>query len=356
MKGKAIIPLALGLGIGIVTVKLAVDTIRKARAADKSTMTIKAVRARQDIGAHQEITVEMVELVETADSLFAPAKERIEAVEDVVGRVAAKAIPEHSAVLHSMLAPKGTRPGMVGRIPPGYRAVSVKIDEVTGVAYQLQSGDWVDVIVVIDIAAPIQGFNRGRKETIAEVILQHVQVVAIGRATDNEPGGSSRKAKPAKSATLLVREKDVPKLHLAGTRGRITLAMRGDDDKTMAIAPRANMSDVLAMMRGAGAAGEMSNARPQAELNPNAPQRLTKPEPAQPHVVLVMRGTSGRVSQEFERITFQAADSSRIIDIKAGPPTRAATTLGVVAPSSYSDHHTGRTDSVQGRLQPTDGE
>ena len=353
MKGKAIIPLALGLGIGIIAVKMAVDTIRKARAANKTTMTIKAVRAKQDIGAYEEITAEMVEQVETAESLFAPEKERIETVEDVIGRVAGKAIPEHSAVLHSMLAPKGTRAGMVGRIPPGFRAVSVKIDEVTGVAYQLQPGNWVDVIVVMDIAAPIRGFNRGRKETIAEVILQHVQVAAIGRATGDEPGGSARKVKPAKSATLLVREEDVPKLHLAGTRGRITLAMRGDDDKTTARAPRANMGDVLAMMRDAWTSDD---ARPQVKSNPNARQRLTEPEPMHPHVVLVMRGTSGRISQEIERITFQAADSSRIIDMKAGPPTRAANTLGSVAPSSHSDHHTDRTDSVQGQLHHTDGE
>ena len=151
MKRTAIIPLVLGLGIGLLAVKFGVDSIRKAQASIAARQSVTVVRAKQDIAAYEGIQKDMVETVETADSLFAPATERMDKVETAIGRVTSKPIPKNAPVLLSMLAPVGTRPGMVGRIPPGYRAVSVKIDEVSGVAYQVQPGDWVDVIVVMDV-------------------------------------------------------------------------------------------------------------------------------------------------------------------------------------------------------------
>ncbi len=346
MKRKAIIPLLLGLGVGLFTVKLAVDAIRKAQAAGQSTQTVKAIRATQDINAYEEITTAMVEVVETADNLFAPARERIETVEEVVGRVAAKAIPERAPVLRAMLAPEGTIPGMVGRIPPGYRAVSVKIDEVTGVAYQIRPGDWVDVIVVMDIDSRV----RGKKETIAEVILQHVQVAAIGHATTQQPSGGAAKVKPAKSATLLVLEEDVPKLHLAATRGKITLAMRGADQETTDAPSWANMGDVIAALRGPGSASPSSGSVPpwmQAmgdllgdqgdRSKPRSTGRPAEVEPALPHTVMVYRGSlGGDTSGAVERITFENGDSSKIIEVAQGHPSRASATLGVSRDSGRS--------------------
>jgi Flp pilus assembly protein CpaB len=120
-----------------------------------------------------------------------------------------------------MLAPPGTRPGLEVRIEEGYRAVSVKIDEVSGVAYNLKPGDWVDVITVMSV------MRNGRKDTISNVFLQRVQVAGVGQWLD-DPGTKGAKAR---SVTLLVKDEDVPKLHLAQTKGKVTLAMRGREDE-----------------------------------------------------------------------------------------------------------------------------
>ncbi|UCC30717.1 MAG: Flp pilus assembly protein CpaB [Phycisphaerales bacterium] len=366
MKRKAIIPLLLGLGVGLFTVKLAVDAIRKAQAAGQSTQTVKAVRATQDINAYEKITTTMVEVVETADSLFAPTRERIETVEEVVGRVAGKAIPERAPVLRAMLAPEGTMPGMVGRIPPGYRAVSVKIDEVTGVAYQIKPGDWVDVIVVMDIDSQA----RGRKETIAEVILQHVQVAAIGHATTQQPSSGGTKVKPAKSATLLVLEEDVPKLHLAATRGKVTLAMRGADPKTSDSLPSANMGDVIAALRDPTPSSDSVSPWMQAmgklladQAAQSKPRRTEEPvesEPEPPHTVMVYRGSPGAdASDAVERITFENGDSSNIIEVSQGHPSRASATLGVSRDSGRSwptkRGSANRSRDVKDETKPNDG-
>lgn len=333
MNRRAIIPLVVGLGIGLLAVKFAINTIRKAQASSESSKTVTVVRAKQDISAHEEIQKDMVETVETADSLFAPANERMDKVDTAIGRVAAKHIPKNAPVLLSLLAPEGTRPGMVGRIPQGYRAVSVKIDEVSGVAYQMQPGDWVDVIVVMDIDAG----TRGKKETVAEVILQHIQVAAIGYGTNPDADTTQSKMKPAKSATLLVPEEEVPKLHLAGTRGKITLAMRGEDDKSQNSPAVAYGSDIMKGGGGPEPAAPIVAAEP-----PRAPPTMTirvpeTPEP-EPHSVMVFRGvtTSGQATL-VEQITFENAQSSRIMAMAQGAPTRASATMNKASDRSRTN-------------------
>jgi len=320
MNRRAIIPLLVGLGIGLLAVKFAISTIRKAQASSESNKTVTVVRAKLDIAAHEEIQKDMVETVETADSLFAPANERMDKVDTAIGRVAAKPIPKNAPVLLSMLAPAGTRPGMVGRIPQGYRAVSVKIDEVSGVAYQMQPGDWVDVIVVMDIDAG----TKGKKETIAEVILQHIQVAAIGYGTDPEADAKPSKMKPAKSATLLVPEEEVPKLHLAGTRGKITLAMRGEDDNSQNSPAVAYGREI---MKGTTPAPEP--APPVAAAPPPAPpvRRASPAEKPEPYAVMVFHGTTTNQAPTVERITFENAHSSRIMEMAQGGPTRASSAM-----------------------------
>lgn len=321
MNRKAIIPLVVGLGIGLLAVKFAVSTIRKAQASGGARQTVTVVRAKQDIAAHEEIQKDMVETVETADNLFVPAKERMDKVESAIGRVTAKPIQRNSPVLLTMLAPEGTRPGMVGRIPQGFRAVSVKIDEVSGVAYQMQPGDWVDVIVVMDIDAGI----KGKKETIAEVILQHIQVAAIGYGSDAEGEKTPSKMKPAKSATLLVPEEEVPKLHLAGTRGKITLAMRGEDDQVRNASAVAYGSEIMAATKVAAPepAPSVAPAPPPAPPQARRERLPQAPEP-EPHSVLVFHGTTTNQPTSVERITFENAQSSRITEMTQGAPTRAS--------------------------------
>lgn len=323
MRGKAIIPLVLGLVIGVVTVKLLVDTIREARAAGGPSTTITLVQAANDISAFDEITPEMVKTLETVESALVPESERFENMEDVIGRVAGKSIPKGAPILASMLAPEGTPSGLTGRIPPGFRAVSVRIDEVTGVAFQLRPGNWVDVFVVMDVDSP----STGKRDTIAEVILRRIMVVAVGYSSDagRQPGRTN--VKPAKSATLLVEEQDVPKLHLAATRGRITLAMRGADDLESTGSGRARLSDLTDRQKpqtqvadGANSTGWLDTLKDliSAETPKDTrPVRAKVPAPANAfHSVLVVHGDAGgQGGSKVERITFESKDSQRIISV-----------------------------------------
>jgi len=320
MKRKAIIPLVLGLAIGLLAVKFGIDAIRRAQASNPVQKTITVVQAKVDINAYDEIRMDMVDVMETVENSLVPPNERIGEVQKAVGRVTGKAIPRGSPVLASMLAPEGTPPGLTGRIPAGFRACSVKIDEVTGVAYQLKPGDWVDVSVVMDV----ESGRRGKKEMLSEVILQRIQVAAIGYESTPDNEKSLTKVKPAKSATLLVQEQDVPKLHLASTRGRITLAMRGDEDTTVSKTPAKAYGSDLGSQDAVAALPPRPN--PMAQLSTMLAQHeAAEPEP---HSVMVFHG-SGRGAQAtaMEQITFAGPNSSKIVEMSIGGPSRAAATL-----------------------------
>ncbi len=309
MKGKAIIPLALGLFVGLMAVKFLVSKIQDAKGSAGPTNIVQVVRARMDIDAFSPITEDLIEVIETEENPFTPEASRFSTIEDVVGRVSSKAIPKDSPVLSTMLAPKGTVAGVRGRIKKGYRAVAVKIDEMTGVGYQLQPGDWVDVIVVMDIRS---GVPNGRKRTVAEVILQHVEVLAIGRATTGtvEPG-IGRSSKPAKSATLAVLEKDAPKLHLASTRGKITLSMRGND-ATITDEPIFAFDDF-----GASKTHNPNHPMPTIEIPTPEPTRIVKLD--QPYTMVIWEGGRESEDRRIHQTTFEGGKSRNIINLTEGP-------------------------------------
>lgn len=219
MKAKTYIPLVVGLVVGVLAIKLTFDYVRKARADTMSGQGVPVVRARATIPMAAEITNDMVEVVRVPKA-FVP-KDAFGKKEDVVGRVTGVIVTKDLPITANLLAPKGTTPGMEARIPPGYRAVAVKIDESSGVAFLVKPGSRVDVVAVMTS----QG---GRdSETVSKTILENIEVAAVGQ----ELGNNTDKASVAtKSVTLLLKPEDVPTLHLAAQKGKILLAMRNQVD------------------------------------------------------------------------------------------------------------------------------
>ncbi|HNQ21694.1 MAG TPA: Flp pilus assembly protein CpaB [Phycisphaerae bacterium] len=352
MKGKAIIPLVLGLGLGLVAVKLGLDTIKKSQAAVGQHATLTAFRALRDIDSYVELRPEMFEAIETTANVFLPDTERIKSADELKQRVTCKPIAQGAPILVSMLAPRGTPAGVAGAIKPGYRAYSVEIDEATGVAYQMQPGDWVDVIVVMEV--PSRSGAR-RSDTIAEVLLQRVQVLAVGRAAlGGEPEATSktRAPKAAKTVTLLVPQADVQKLHLAAQKGKISLAMRGDEDLDTGTLPNpARINEMLQSLRDEASAGGAllpgkaaspgGGALPAwfrllgfrqgaaAPAEPQASPPESRPEVEPPYEMVVYRGLA-RAGAEVtvERILFENARSRRVVSAEknrgSGGASRAA--------------------------------
>ncbi len=298
MKAKTLLPLIIGIVFGFLAIKLSFDAIQRARGSSAPQEMITVVVANTDISATSELRDEMLLVKKTPVTPLVPP-DAFKTIDELVGRVASKGIPWGSPILPSMLSPEGTKPGLQVRIKEGYRAVSVKIDEVTGVAYNLRPGDYVDVIAVMSVQI------NGSKQTVSNVILQRVQVGGVGQSLD----ASDQKNAKAKSVTLLVRHEDVPKLHLAQSKGKVTLAMRGPNDERLSNFASATEAQLIGRGSKPGAVPRMPTS-PGVRMTAD----LLDPMVSRPWVVAVFNGpVRAGDGSSVHRLTYEDPNSMTVI-------------------------------------------
>jgi len=221
MKHRAIIPLVVGLGIGLVAVKLSMDVVQRARANNNGEDMASVVVAQQLIPMGVEVKPGMLSVTRTSKTL-AP-QGAFDDPKKLAGRVGRTQIPKGVPVIEEMLAAPGTPAGMASLVPSGYRAVAVKVDEDSSVGGFLKPGCRVDVAAIMCVRSA-----KGPSETISKVILQDVMVGAVGQSLT---GDTASNANLSRSVTLLVKPEEVAVLHLAATQGKIRLAMRHYEDQ-----------------------------------------------------------------------------------------------------------------------------
>lgn len=232
MKTKAIIPLILGLGIGIVAIKLFVDKLQSARASNKTEATVDVVTASTHINSTLEITESMLEVKPWPKHLV--PENTFRQTGEVVGRVTSSPIAKGGFVSATLLAPPGTPPGMASRLEEGYRAVAIKVDEVASVGGWIQPGSKVDVICVLRPAA------RGASQQ-SRLLLQNVEVITVGDKIESKESGAT----VSRSVTLKLTPKQVAKIHLAATKGKLSLAMRNPEDNSEPVEVMATDQDLF---------------------------------------------------------------------------------------------------------------
>lgn len=180
---------------------------------------ITVAAAARDLATGKRIQAEDLKLV-TLDRKDLPRGVFVK-TSDVVDRAVAVPIVAGEIVLNGKLAPKGSGEGLTALIEPGMRAVSVQVNEISGVSGFIQPGTRVDVLFT-------RTFSTGDAATIT--ILQNVKVIAYGRQLD--PSAKVEAATRPTVATLLVTQEEAQKVVLAQQRGRIQLVLRnGLDDK-----------------------------------------------------------------------------------------------------------------------------
>lgn len=225
MNVKAVVPLIAGLGIAGLAGNLGLKYLRNAQAAPAKNATIWV--AANDIPRGVSIQEPMLQSIDFPVSAL--PKGAFADKSKLIGRVPRLTCPAGLPVLESMLTTPGTLPGV--HVPPGYRAVAVKIDESSGVDNHLQPGCRVDVIGFLTRRA-----EGGKQQVFSRQLIDNVEVAAVGErissdgaAATGAPGKDTKSGKPARAVTLLVKPEQVPILHMAEQRGKIKLSMRGID-------------------------------------------------------------------------------------------------------------------------------
>jgi pilus assembly protein CpaB len=137
----------------------------------------------------------------------------------VLGRGVIIPISKGEFILPSKLAPENAGSGLPSLIPPGMRAVSVRVNEVVSVAGFVGPGTRVDVLLT--------GTPNGSSESQTTTVLQNVAVIASGHTLERSATGE---AQNTPVITLLASPEDAERLTLASSEGRIQLSLRNPLD------------------------------------------------------------------------------------------------------------------------------
>lgn len=151
-------------------------------------------------------------------------------------------VAENEPITESKVASPEAGAGLPPVIPAGMRAISVRVNEVIGVAGFVVPGTRVDLLVTV------KSPDKGNDEPMTRTVVSHVQVLTAGTKYDQE-NSKDGKPIPTSVVTLMVLPEDAERIALASNEGKITLALRNPLD----VAPTDTRGVRLAaLMRGTG--------------------------------------------------------------------------------------------------------
>jgi pilus assembly protein CpaB len=178
-------------------------------------------------------------------------------VDSVQGRVARINIFVGEVIVPGRLAPAGTGPGLELKIPPGQRAMAVRINDVAGIAGLIQPNSRVDILV--NIIEP----NSGKQ--VAKLFMENMRVLAIGTELQRDASG---KPINAPTVTIAVTPEEAERLAVAMNQGSIAMVLRGYGDPDSVKTKGATSGDVLSQLQLGRAVAPVS-----------APSRRSAPAP-----------------------------------------------------------------------------
>lgn len=217
MNLKTWVPLALAIILGLVAMKIARDVIASKNAAPPSVARdlTEVVVVKRNLIAGSPLRAEDLSISRISTDVQPELVFRT--VAELEGRVVREDITRGQPIVEPMLAPRGTGSGLQALVPNGMRAISLEINEFSGVAGFLLPGCRVDVVATIPGEAG---------EMLSRTVVQNVEVTAIGRRqqTPDDRDG------PAKSVTLLVTPQQAEAIELSAATARPRLVLRGSGD------------------------------------------------------------------------------------------------------------------------------
>lgn len=272
-----------------------------------NTNTVQVLVADIDLAFGDILSREAVRLVNyPEDAVPVGAFNDFEAVFDGKGeRVVLSALGYNEPVLEKKITGPNGKASLSARIRPGYRAVAVRVDDVSGVAGFVVPGDIVDVIYTREpeTAANKRMAQQGSASAyISDVILQNITVLGV----DQNQSEMTAAANVARTVTLEVTNEDGQALSLAMQYGNLSLTLRGMGEIQPSIARQLKLSDL--------GPREIRNTRKAKTKIKTIP----KPKPSNFAEIIVIRGgandkeTVAQVSVKREQPTHEKTSSEAI--------------------------------------------
>lgn len=297
MRKQALIPLIIGMVVGLAALKLGYDYVARSRSqqpkSGQSNMVVVAARPLSFGATLQEKDLKLADMPKhlIPEGAVSDPKE-------LIGQTIKANLSAKMPVLKGMI---GAGQGLASVIPVGYRAVSVKVDEFTGVAGLLHPGVHVDVVATLKISK-----GGARAETTSITILQNIEVRAVGRRYEEKD--TELASKLSRSITLLLKPDQVETLQLATSKGKIRLALRSTTDSAEVSTKGTTLTKLLShdlgLKKSKGADWLKLMQAALAERRPKVGSIVRKPR-TEPYLVEVY------VGDRIERLYFASADSDR---------------------------------------------
>src|SRR3984885_14174394 len=205
--------------------------------------------------------------------------------EEVIDRPLISNILMDEPVVEGRLAARGSGVGLAPVIPVGMRAVTLRVNDVTGIAGFVLPGMRVDVLVT---GHPP---NSESSVTATPVQLQNLLVLSAGTVMQPDARGQ---AMPAQTVTLLGTPEQAETLTLASADARIQLVLRNGSDQTIEKTPGHDIAELYGERPAKKKTSETSApARPRAR--PVVVAAAPPPPPPPPDQIVVIRGTTKSV-------------------------------------------------------------
>jgi len=206
------------------------------------------------------------------------------AVEEVVDRGVIAPVAENEPLSGNNVASKEAGAGLPPTIPPGMRAISVKVNEVIGVAGFVVPGTRVDVMAIL----------RESNKSLARVVVSNVQVLAAGTRYDQEVAREGKALPGTSVVTLMVSPADAELIGLAATEGQLMLTLRNPLDTTVTPSSGTYAARLAGDEPPPKAA---SGASARRAASPPTPTPTPAPPPPPKRPVVIKAGVVGRGGQ-----------------------------------------------------------
>jgi pilus assembly protein CpaB len=220
MKNKrALVVMAIAILFGLTAVVLASRWLLTQPSNNGGRIAV----ASADISLGQRLTPEMFKLVDwPVDSV---PKGAYSDPQKLNGRVLKTSMLVGEPVSEAKLAPAGTLGGLSALINEGKRAITVRVNDVIGVAGFALPGNFVDIIVSTQKDPPGNAVAV-REESISKIVLERILVLAVAQEVNRD----ETKPKVVNAVTLEVTPEQAEKLDLARSVGTLSLALRNQID------------------------------------------------------------------------------------------------------------------------------
>ncbi len=218
------------LGISIVVAAIAVYFASHWLARQGDIATAKVVVAKIEISPGTPVSPEVVSVADWPR--MSVPKGAFGDVAMLKDRVISTGLAAGEPVLESKLAPVGSKGGLSAVITPGKRALTVKVNEIIGVAGFALPGNYVDIMV---------NTQDERGNPISKIVLEKILVLAVAQEAERDP----TKPKVVNAVTMELTPEEAEKLDLARSIGSLSLVLRNQLDSQALASEGARRGDLL---------------------------------------------------------------------------------------------------------------